>query len=70
MEDEKIYNIFRTRGAVVLFHLNAPLGKSVNHFDFHSKKCFLSSIQYSKCYKQGFDFISIFNNGENVIGNI
>ena len=69
-ENEKIGNIFRNRGAVVLFHVNAPLEKSVNHFDFYSKKYFLSGTQYSKCYKEDFVCVSISNNGENVIGNI
>ena len=45
MEDVKIGNIFRTREVAVLFHVNAPLIKSVYHFYFYRKNIFIP--QYS-----------------------
>ena len=57
MENETIGDIFRTRGAIVLFHVNVFLVKSVDHLDFYNKK-----------YTKYFDCVPKFNKGKNVIG--
>ena len=58
LENENTSDIFRTSGAIVLFHVN----------DFFSKICRSFWFFIIQRYKKCFDSVPKFNNGKNAIG--